>query len=160
PSPANVLPTIAEDAIRFTLAMAPLSEAPSPGRLYRAGWPPNELADALGRLQAGASQHEHRRLAGSIDATAQEFRERGGGDGGGWLDIEADVAEFDERLFDLGFGHCDGRAAGAAEGRQDFAGPHRLRDRRAFRDRRTDFDWRQIVGPGLEACVKRRAILG
>ena len=31
PSPANVLPTIAKDTIRFMLAMAPLSEAMGPG---------------------------------------------------------------------------------------------------------------------------------
>jgi len=35
------------------------------------------------------------------DATVQEFRERGGGDGGGRLNIEVDSAELEQRTFDL-----------------------------------------------------------
>ena len=50
------------------------------------------------------------------------------------------------------------RAAGAPDGGQDFAGSHGPCDRRAFRDRRTDFDWNEIVGSGHEARVERRAI--
>ena len=86
--------------------------------------------------------------------------ERGGGERRGRLRIEADPAKFEQRLFDLDFGDRDGRAARAPERGKDFARPHGLRDRRAFRDRRAGLDWRQIIGPGHEACVKRRAVHG
>ena len=111
------------------------------------------------RFQAGASQHKHGRLAGLNDAAFQQSCERGGGDGGGRLHIEADPAQFEQSFFDLNFRNCDGRATGTPQGGQDFAGPHRLRDRRAIRDCRTDLNRHKIAGPGLEACVKRRAIL-
>ena len=78
-----------DDSLGRSNAMRP----PSPRRLG-----PYELADGL---QPGASQYEHRRLAGLNDATVQEFRERGGGDGGGRLNIEADSAELEQRTFDL-----------------------------------------------------------
>ena len=98
-------------------------------------------------------------LTGLNDAAFQQSGERGGGDGGGRLHIEADPAQFEQSFFDLNFRNCDGRAAGTPQGGQDFTGPHRLRDRRAVRDCRRGLNWRKIAGPGLEACVKRRAIL-
>ena len=119
----------------------------------------HEFADSLCRFQTSASQHKHGRLTGLNDAAFQQSGERGGGDGGGRLHIEADPAQFEQSFFDLNFRNCDGRAAGTPHGGQDFAGPHRLRDRRAVRDCRTDLNWHKIAGPGLEACVKRRAIL-
>src|SRR5580692_981 len=88
-----------------------------------------------------------------------EFCERGGGDGGGRLHIEPDSAEFEQGSFDLGFRNCNGRAAGTPQRSQHFAGPHWLCDRRALGDCSTDLNRRNIFGPGLEACVKRRAIL-
>ena len=55
----------------------------------------HELADLLCRFQTSASQHKHGRLTGLNDAAFQQSGERGGGDGGGRLHIEADPAQFE-----------------------------------------------------------------
>lgn len=56
PSPANVLPIIAEDAIRFMLVIAPLSQAMGVG----------ESADRAARLVGQTIMEERRKFAGYI----------------------------------------------------------------------------------------------
>ena len=78
-------------------------------------------ADRLGRLQAGAGQHQHRRLALPDRAAGDELRQPRGGGGRSRLDVEPLLRQRRERAHDLVLGHRHDLAAGGAHRREHFA---------------------------------------